>query len=281
MSKPLPISTNFKLPKQSDQVNLDSKKTRESFEEFIANNPQGRFSKVISEAEMYKICKEMLDNWDLSKYDELKAKHYKEDSGTPKNKLKYLDLFSWIAGRMNSAILMGLHKSMPLDILDIGTGPGHFAFIAKFFGHNILTSDIAPGTPEGSIKNGEIKQKESKDVFYKDHINFFNLESITHRVEPFKSASNIEKKFDLITILMPSFEKFSRDKELWGLKEWEFLIDDYKNNLLNENGRMFLWLSRTPQFEGIQPNDEKFISFMESKGATVDIGRSIFMFGEF
>jgi len=281
MSEPSPLSTNFKPPKQSDAIDQSNTISRHAFEQYIKDNPQGRFSKIISEAEMFKLAKHMLDTWDLEAYDELKKKHCDEGSGTPKNKLKYLDLFGWLGGRMNPAIQMGLHVSMPLRILDIGSGPGHFAFIAKFFGHEILTSDIPSGSPEGSIRDGVIKQKESKDVFYKDLIDFLKLERTEYRVEPFKKSSGFDEKFDLITVLMPSFEKYSKEKKLWGLDEWGFLIDDFKENLLTENGRIFFWLSRTPQFEGIQPNDKEFIEFMESKGAVVDIGRSIVMFGDF
>jgi hypothetical protein len=274
-------SSSFEPPKQSDPLSFAQVDTIVSFEKFIADNPVGRFSKVTSEAEMYRLSKHMIENCDLAAFDELKHKHCDPAQKTPAHKLKYLDLFRWLGGRMNVALMMGLHKSMPLSILDVGTGAGHFPFIAKYFGHSLVTTDIPDGSPEGNLKNGKVRERRSGETFYGDMLNFFELPRVEFRVEPFVNFPALEQKFDLLTSLNPSFYKYTDEKELWGLKEWDFFIDDLRENVLSEDGRMFLWLTRNASYSGPQVSDPEFVEFMQSKGATVDEGRSILMFGQF
>lgn len=274
-------NTSFEPPKQSDPLSFAQDRTIESFKQFIDDNPVGRFSKITSEAEMYRLAKYMIENCDLAAFDELKKKHCDPSQKTPNHKLKYLDLFRWLGGRMNVALMMGLHKSMPLNILDIGTGAGHFPFIAKYFGHKVLTSDIPDGTPEGNLKNGKVRDRQSGETFYADILSYFDLPREEFRVEPFVALPKFDSRFDLVTSLNPSFNKYTDEKALWGLEEWEFFLDDLRSNVLTEQGRIFLWLTRNANYSGPQVSDSEFVAYMNSKGATVDEGRSILMFGQF
>ncbi len=56
---------------------------------------------------------------------------------------KYLDVGKRLRINVERAQDLNLHRSPPLDILDIGCGGGFFLFIAESLGHRALGIDIA------------------------------------------------------------------------------------------------------------------------------------------
>src|SRR5262249_37098134 len=55
---------------------------------------------------------------------------------------KYLDCAFWILQKLRLAILIGLDWRPPQRVLDLGTGGGHFCFVCRLLGHEVVGVDV-------------------------------------------------------------------------------------------------------------------------------------------
>lgn len=134
---------------------------------------------------------------------------------------KYLNLRTWFSQKLSYVYFLGLHRSRPLKILDLGTGPGYFPYLCSLYGHQVQALDL------------------DTVPMYNDMCRFFKVNRTTWRINPFEPLPNLGSKFDLVTAFMIKFNQHDLPDQ-WGIKEWEFMLDDLQKNQLNPGGRIFL-----------------------------------------
>ena len=149
------------------------------------------------------------------------------------NMIKYLDSTLWFKGKMTIIMKTNLHNREPMKILDIGAGCGHFAFLAKFFGHD------AHATNPPRIK---LRPKGEDRHLYHALCNLYQIESHELMIHAKQAITGIAERFDMITALMVEFNHIAGTP--WGVEEWDFFLDDIKGCLLKPGGIIFLGLTR-------------------------------------
>ncbi len=162
----------------------------------------------------------VLKTIDLEKF-KVYQQQYNDADPRPHGYSKYLDIRPWMADKLMMALYLGVDKSPPMRILDIGTGAGYFPYICRYFGHEVVSLDL--------------------DVvpMYNDLCQFLKIDRRAWRVEKFQKLPDLGGKFDLVTAFMIKFNQHYQP-DLWSTPEWKFMIEDLRANQLNANGRIFL-----------------------------------------
>ena len=218
--------------------------TREQFTNYLARRPRN------SGADLeYNIIKELSENFNFDHYDRLKQDLLTRP--TLGSERKYLDLLYWTRSKLRIAIEQDLHRKPPLRLLDLGTGAGHFAFLCKRFGHQVMTLDL-----------GHIE-------LYNELTAFLGIERIDFEIRPQLPLPPFETKFDLVTGFMVGFNKRSKH-ELWGEAEWSFFLRDVVRNVMAPGGTLLLKMIGNRDLPGLHYDEPAFVSFIESHGGTVD-----------
>lgn len=141
---------------------------------------------------------------------------------------KYLDAVSWFDQKLDYALRLGLHSSRPLRILDLGTGPGHFLVVARFFGHEALGTDSP-------------KDAERCDLY--DALNaVFGNRRIEHQVLPMQDLDTLPGRFDLVTAFSVQFDR--RAGRFWTAEQWRFFLHSVKQHALKPDGVLFMTLMK-------------------------------------
>lgn len=151
--------------------------------------------------------------------------------------LKYLDPIIWFEHKLTLAHKLGLHEGPRRRILDIGTGPGHFLLVARFYGHDAIGTEIPDdGSGVGTETDAEIeRQRQSLFNSFED---VFCLERIRHRVQPFQPLSMLPRGFDLVTAFSVYFDRGPD----WTKEAWAFFLDELHRHVLTETGSVFMTL---------------------------------------
>lgn len=160
---------------------------------------------------------------------------------------KYLDLEKYLKLNIKRVQDLDLHRSAPLDILDIGCGAGFFLFIAQTNGHRGLGLDTG-GIP-----------------IFDDLVELLGIDRVITRVSAFQSLPDMPRKFDLITAFSTAFQGGKKTWR-WSAAEWEFLLNDLAKHL-KPGGRIFFGLN--PVYEGDYYTPEIYDLFIRL-GATVE-----------
>jgi SAM-dependent methyltransferase len=148
-------------------------------------------------------------------------------------RLKFLNFTHYARNKMAQLHRLGLHRKPAKRILDIGCGPGHFQFIAKYFGHEAIGLDLP---------------------FLKDHVynrlcEFFGVSKVDHQVEAMQALPSFAERFDLVTVFLTQFD-FHYDRPgncPWGAQSWRFFVDDICDNLLKPRGLLYFTLTSAPR----------------------------------
>lgn len=196
----------------------------------------------------------ILKSIDLDRFQTYQQR-YSDADPRPHGYSKYLDIRPWMADKLMHALYLGLDKSRPMKILDIGTGTGYFPYVCKYFGHEVVALDL--------------------DVvpMYNDLCEFLEIDRRTWRVEKYQKLPDLGIRFDLVTAFMIKFNQHY-SQEQWATAEWRFMLEDLRTNQLNPNGRIFLGFNAN--LDGSFYDDE-LRRYFESIGARiwhneVDIG---------
>ena len=168
----------------------------------------------------------ILKKIDLEKFSVYQAR-YKDADPPPEGYSKYLDIRTWMAAKLTYFYLLNLHKARPMQILDLGTGPGYFPYICSLYGHQAVAIDL------------------DNVPMYNELVKFFDVKRRSVRINKFEKLPDLGKRFDLITAFMIKFNNHNRS-DLWGVDEWRFFIEDLKSNQMAGNGRIFLELNGNP-----------------------------------
>lgn len=166
------------------------------------------------------------------------------------NQTLFVEMIHWL----------GLEKSRPLRILDLGGRGGLFAYFCTKYGHDAIVSDLP----------GVIDQSPNKELH-----ELFGIRGIALRVEPFQPTDTKGEKFDLITGFRTRFHsklpfETGSDKEKhWGTTEWEYFLKDLAANVLTDSGRIFFMLNRLQEREKVDYVPDELKEFFQTSGGSL------------
>ena len=180
---------------------------------------------------------------------------------------KYLAVRYYMFINLKNLVMLGLDRSKKKNILDIGTGCGYFPFACQHYGHRCMTIDLGV------------------NPLFNDFRKLFGVPCTLWQVRAYEPLPDMGMKFDIITAFLVRFninnltdnwgEAPDELSNYWGVSEWEFFINDLKENQLNENGKIFILLNKEYHSEG-RNYSEELHQFFLSAGASVNGGTIIF-----
>ncbi len=188
----------------------------------------------------------------LGEFDELQ-RSYLADPARARYMLKYFDLAFYLDKNFNKAMRLKLHKSRPIKVLDIGSGPGHFLLAGEFLGHRMIGLDL-PGVP-----------------VVEDMCRLFDVDWRHYRMEPKRRLPWIGR-FDLITTFSAGWHQ-RNDGDLYSLAEWEFLLQHLVDRHLNPGGRITLFFNPTNKArieKGVGLSSDELSRLVQRFGGTLD-----------
>lgn len=156
--------------------------------------------------------------------------------------LKYIDPIIWLEGKLRLCRELGLHVMPPLRILDIGTGPGHFPFVARFFGHSVVGTDL----PE------EVNDGKENTYLYDDLCRLYGVKRVPLRIQAMKDLPDIGERFDVVTSFLTAFnthkdprpEKAKEKGRPWAVEDWKWFVASCFRVWLKNGGRLAMSLAK-------------------------------------
>lgn len=191
--------------------------------------------------------KHLLDALDFASYHDLQQWHLKAKS----KPAKFLDLSAWMRHKFALAKHLGLHKSPPRRILDIGCGPSHFGVVGRYFGHEVIGLDVPA------------------NALYGDLNDFYNIRRFVHPVRAMRPLPGDLGRFDMITALSANFYQ-KEDDTLFTVEDWKFFMKNIVSSHINSDGEIFFNLNPLADHQGMHFWDDEFAQLMEGAGGTVD-----------
>lgn len=176
----------------------------------------------------------------------VKAQYAVESAGIAHQ--KYLDTNFWLFENLARVFSLGLHKKKGArkSVLDIGTGPGYFPFLCKYYGHHAEALDVAD------------------NAMYNDLVKALDIKRHVQRIEAYETLE-IASKFDLISAFMICFNNHQRPN-LWHIQEWNYFLNSLHLNNLRNDGEIFLSLnSESPE----EPISKELLRHFSVNGAVV------------
>ena len=145
----------------------------------------------------------------------------------PKGWPKYVDAGHRLELAIRQARSVQLDRRKPLRILDIGSGAGYFLFVCKQLGHRVLGLDL------------------DWPPMYAETFEMMEMPRCIWRIEPFQPLPDLGGRFDFLTGFAVCFNSHGSD-HVWGIKEWEFFLDDVEKSVLSDSGEMYFELNPEP-----------------------------------
>lgn len=176
----------------------------------------------------------LLGEVDAERFDRMRDQYLSDLSAAGNvNMLKYLDPVTWFESKLSIARFLKLHRrKSPIRILDLGTGPGHFAVVARFFGHQVVGTDL-PHRSRGVDASGHL---------YDVLCDLYGVERIGHRIREHEPLGDLRGPYDLVTALLAAFNVDDR-KRPWDVGRWRFFLEDVAANVLKPQGALFMRLT--------------------------------------
>jgi SAM-dependent methyltransferase len=172
---------------------------------------------------------------------------------------KYADYPFWIPFNVDRVGVLGLHRSRPLRILDIGCGPGYFLAAASGCGHECYGID-APATVLTPVE-ARVYSEMLAALSLQNQVSPLLIERFVPMALPLRDL-------DLITAFWICFNRHDQPDE-WGIAEWQFFVQDAISHL-RDGGILHLELnSNLPRYHSLQWYDQETLEFFRSTG-TVD-----------
>ena len=144
------------------------------------------------------------------------------------SRYKYLDVVFHTLQKLLLVRELGLHKSPPRRVLDIGTGGGQLPFVCRFYGHQVVGIDV-------------------EDAFYDVLAACVDIERNTVRVEAQTPLPDLGGRFDVITACDIAFNEKREGKTrgiYWSLEDWQFFLNDLVAHQLRLPGTIYLKLNK-------------------------------------
>lgn len=137
---------------------------------------------------------------------------------------KYLNYPFWTMRNLWHVYILGIQRSNPISILDIGTGAGYFPYICSKLGHNVIATDI------------------DTDPMFNDLIDFLNVKRVINEIKANEPLPKFGVKFDLVTGFMVCFNGHTTT-HLWTSAEWDFFLKDLCQNHCNAGAEIYFTLN--------------------------------------
>ncbi|MGI8436210.1 MAG: class I SAM-dependent methyltransferase [Chthoniobacterales bacterium] len=193
----------------------------------------------------------LLAKVDQKRLAELRAEHLegaKAYAAYRQHYVKYLDVERHLQMNIHRVQDLGLHRSSPKDVLDIGCGGGFFLFILQQLGHTGL-----------GIDTNEIPM-------FTDIVDLLGVKRKIAAVRAFEPLPDLGRKFDWITGYSTAFHGSVGQSWRWGVPEWTYFLDDLRRHL-KPGGRIFFGLN--PAYDGGYYTPEILHLFL-ARGAQVE-----------
>lgn len=175
----------------------------------------------------------LLQEVDADRFDEVRNEFLSDVSTVDNvNMLKYLDPVTWFESKLSICRWLKLHTRDPVRILDLGTGPGHFAVVARFFGHKVVGTDL-PHRSQGVDATGHL---------YDALCDLYRVERISHMIRPFEMLGDMAGRYDLVTAFLAAFN-IDENKQPWTPDHWKFFLSDLAATVLRPGGSLFMRLT--------------------------------------
>jgi len=146
--------------------------------------------------------------------------------------VKYLDPVVWFESKVRLAQTLNLDKKAPLRILDLGTGPGHFPFVAHFYGHDATGTDLPPRTL--GVGNS--------DHIYDSLCAMYRVKRIGHQIRPNVPLEELGGRYDMVTSFLAAFN-VDEERKPWSAEHWHFFLRSLRHDVLNDGGILFMTLA--------------------------------------
>ena len=137
---------------------------------------------------------------------------------------KYVDASQWLELAIKQTRFLQLDRRKPVRVLDIGSGAGYFLFVCKQLGHSVMGLDL------------------DWPPMYAEMFEMLKMPRRVWRIEPFQQLPDLEGRFDFITGFAVCFNSHGSD-EVWGMKEWDFFLDDLFENIVSKTGEIYFELN--------------------------------------
>ena len=186
----------------------------------------------------------LLDKIDKERLREIQRRY----ASSPENYAKYADVERWLKRHIKKVQDLDLHRSPPKEILDLGCGGGFFLFIAKQFGHSVTGLDIDEFPLLGEL------------------LELFAVPRKVWAIKPLAPLPDFGRKFDWITAFSTRFNRDAEDRHVWGVKEWEFFLDDLTRHL-QPDGKVFLEIN-SGKTRSFYPEEVR--ELFRGRGATLE-----------
>lgn len=145
--------------------------------------------------------------------------------------VKYIDPSIWFESKIDQALRLGLDQREPIDILDIGTGPGHFPVVAEFYGHRVVGTDL-PYRTTGKLERGHI---------YDALADIYGVNRIPLKIEAFTPFPALDRRYGMVTAFLAAFN-IDANRKPWSADAWRFFLADVRDNVLTDNGEIYMTL---------------------------------------
>ena len=134
---------------------------------------------------------------------------------------KYADATRWLKRNLPRIRRLGLDRSSPKRILDLGCGGGFFLFIAKQLGHSGIGLDVGDHQVCSEL------------------VDLFGIDRKVWRIQAFEPLPDFGCKFDLITAFSTAFHRTTDQSLGWGTDEWNFFLDNLFERQLKPGSGIF------------------------------------------
>jgi SAM-dependent methyltransferase len=174
---------------------------------------------------------------------------------SPHKKKLGCDFERQISRAWKRAKRLDLDSSPPLDVLEIGIGPGYFLHVCQRLGHRVV------GIDRPALK------------FWRDVCHWLGVEHIIdHSITPNTPLPVNGKRFDLVVSYECPFNYVRSEDRLWNLPEWNFFFDHLRDDVLKPTGRLVLQIRYKKVGGRIPKQDEAelFDTVCRSRGGSGD-----------
>ena len=176
---------------------------------------------------------------------------------------RYLDIPLHLAHKSRLFVMLDLDRSDPRQILDLGSGAGHFLLLAKCYGHQGLGLDVP-------------------NEIYDRMCDLYGLDRIARTVVS-GSALDLPDGFDLVTAMDMTFNRpvgrarVGRSSTFWTVEEWRWFFSEI-GRAMKYPGRIFFHLNPQADPAAERPERENLLVLFAKNGAVCNqqLGTALF-----
>lgn len=144
---------------------------------------------------------------------------------------------------------LGIDKSKPMNILEIGPGAGYMAYACQSYGHKVWCIDV--------------KETKTIPLFYQSQ-KALGLDVTYHTVQQFDKLPIFPVKFDLVVATVAHFHEIDRNNT-WDERAWKYFFRDLRN-YLHEESYVYFELNLFPNGLNDEKKEKKVLSLFNRLG---------------